>query len=63
MNYHPDSVAVFLTGRFVGTTLPERTAEQYRAAAGDAMFSAAGQHLPANTSCSHLKHVLIELKQ
>jgi len=63
MHYHPDSVAVFLTDHLVEMTLADESKEEIRAAAGDAIFTPAGQHLPKNVADSAWELVLIELKQ
>lgn len=62
MHYHPDSVAVFLADHNVQMTLPDGSTEDIQAAAGDAMFTPAGQHLPKNISDSPWELVLVELK-
>ncbi len=62
MHYHPDSVAVFLTDHLVEMALPDGSTEEVAAAAGDAIFVAAGQHLPKNIADSPWELVLIEIK-
>ena len=62
-HYHPDSVAVFVTDHFVQMTMPDGSTEEISAAAGDAIFTPAGQHLPKNIADSAWELVLIELKQ
>jgi hypothetical protein len=44
-------------------TMPDGSTEEISAAAGDAIFSAGGQHLPKNISDSAWELVLIELKE
>ena len=63
MHYHPDNVAVFLTGQLVQMTMSDGSTEEFPAKAGDAMFGPGGQHLPKNVSDSPLELVLVELKQ
>ena len=62
MHSHPATVAVFLgdgKGRF---SFPDGKSQDFAVKAGDAMYSAAGTHLPENTSDRPLDLVLIELK-
>jgi quercetin dioxygenase-like cupin family protein len=62
MHYHPDSVAVFLTDHFVQMTMPDGSTSEAKAAAGDAMFAPAGQHLPKSLSGDPLDLILVEFK-
>ena len=62
MHFHPDSVAVFLTDHLTQMTTPDGSTSEAEAAAGDSLFSPAGQHLPKNVSDGPLELVLIELK-
>jgi quercetin dioxygenase-like cupin family protein len=62
MHHHPDSVAIFLTDQVVQMTLPDGTAEELPAKAGEAIFTPAGQHLPKNVSDAPLELVLVELQ-
>jgi quercetin dioxygenase-like cupin family protein len=62
MHYHPDSVAIFLTDHAVQMTMPDGSTSELTAAAGEAMFVPAGQHLPKNISDGPWELVLVELK-
>lgn len=62
IHYHPDSVAVFVTDHLVEMTMPDGSTAEISAAAGDALFIPAGQHLPKNISDAAWELVLIELK-
>lgn len=62
MHYHPDSVAIFVTDHIVEMELPDGSVQELSAAAGDALFVSAGQHLPTNIAESPVEVVLIELK-
>lgn len=62
MHYHPDNVAVFLTDNTAEMTLPGGDTVEISLKAGQAMFEAAGEHLPKNTSDQPLEVVLVELK-
>lgn len=62
MHYHPDNVAVFLTDHLAQMTLADGSSSEITAAAGDAMFIPAGQHLPRNISDGPWELILLELK-
>lgn len=62
MHYHPDSVAVFVTDIEGEMTLPDGTNQPFASSAGTAVFNAAGDHLPRNTSGAYWEVVEIELK-
>ncbi len=62
MHYHPDSVAVFVTDIEGEMTLPDGTNQPFASSAGAAVFNAAGDHLPKNTSDADWEVVEIELK-
>jgi quercetin dioxygenase-like cupin family protein len=62
MHFHPDSVAIFVTDHLVEMGLPDGSADELAASAGEAMFVPAGQHLPTNIAESPVEVVLIELK-
>ena len=63
MHEHPDSVAVFLTDETVKFTTPDGKTEQASGKAGDAIWTAAGKHLPQNVSTKPLELILVELKK
>ena len=62
MHYHPDNVAVFLTEHLAEMTVPDGSVLESRAAAGETLFTPAGQHLPRNISDGPLELILVELK-
>jgi len=62
MHYHPENVAVFLTGSQVEFGMPDGSSEEVSPEAGQHAFAAAGQHLPRNTGDEPLEVVLVELK-
>ena len=62
MHHHPASVAVFLTDQHVRMDLPGGSSEEVHAAAGDALFIPAGDHLPNNIGEDAFELVLVELK-
>jgi quercetin dioxygenase-like cupin family protein len=63
MHHHPNSVAVFVTDTVGQMTTPDGSIVEFSAAAGDAVFNPAGDHLPRNTSDSAWEVVEVELKQ
>jgi quercetin dioxygenase-like cupin family protein len=62
MHYHPDAVAVFLTPQQVSMTMPDGTTEEIQGEPGQAIFTPAGQHLPANIGETPFELVLVEIK-
>ena len=62
MHFHPDGVAIFLTDHLVEMGLPDGSAQEMAATAGDVVYVTAGQHLPKNIAESPVEVVLIELK-
>jgi len=62
MHYHPDSVAIFVTDHLVEMGLPDGSAQELAADAGDVMWVPAGQHLPRNIAEDPVEVVLVELK-
>lgn len=62
MHVHPDSVAIMLTDAHVTFTGPDGKSELRTNKAGDALWTPAGAHLPANTGKKAMDVVLIELK-
>src|SRR5210317_1016435 len=63
MHHHPNSVAVFITDTVGQMTTPDGSIVEFSAAAGDAVFNPAGDHLPRNTSDAAWEVVEVELKQ
>jgi quercetin dioxygenase-like cupin family protein len=62
MHAHPDSVAVFLTDIKAQMTMADGSSEEVQVAAGDASFSAGGEHQVKNISDSAWEVVEVELK-
>lgn len=62
MHYHPESVAVFLTDAVAQMTLPDGSAEELAAKAGDVIYTGPGQHQPKNLSDQPFEVVEVELK-
>jgi len=63
MHYHPNAVAVFLTGGMVRMTMPDGTSQEVPGKTGDAIWTPAGSHLPQNTGEKPFEVVLVELKK
>jgi quercetin dioxygenase-like cupin family protein len=62
MHRHPNAVAIFLTdinGKF---TFPNGTSQDISSKAGQTQWTAAGAHLPENTSDQAFELILVELK-
>jgi len=62
MHAHPDLVAVYLTDLNVKMTLPDGKSVEQSGKAGDAQWTAAGVHLPENTSDKAVEGILVEFK-
>jgi quercetin dioxygenase-like cupin family protein len=62
MHHHPDSVVTFLTDAHVKFTLPDGTSSEHTQKAGDAQWTAAGNHLPENLGDTPMEAILVELK-
>jgi len=62
MHSHPATVAVFLTDANGQFTFPDGKKEKFARKADDAQYSAAGTHLPENTSDKGFDVIVIELK-
>ncbi len=62
MHYHPDSVAVSLTGHHVSMGLPDGSSEEVRTTPGEHRFVSGGQHLPKNLAEQPFEVILVELK-
>ena len=63
MHSHPNCVAVFLEDQKVKMTYPDGKSEEMSPKKGDAVFTAAGAHLPENTGSGPIDLVLVELKK
>src|SRR6478736_10284321 len=62
MHSHPATVAVFLTDAKGTFTFPDGKKEDFNVKAGQAQYSAAGKHLPENTSDAGMDVIVTELK-
>ena len=62
MHSHPNAVAVFLTDAKGTFTAPDGKKTDFDVKAGSAQYSAAGTHLPENTSDKAMELILVELK-
>jgi quercetin dioxygenase-like cupin family protein len=62
MHYHPNSVAVFLDDLAGQMILPDGSVVDVTTAAGDVMYSPAGEHQPKNNSDSGWEVIEVELK-
>lgn len=62
MHSHPATVAVFLTDAKGTFTYPDGKKEDFDVKAGQAQYSAAGTHLPENTSDTGMDVIVTELK-
>lgn len=62
MHYHPDGVAVFLTDMKTQFTLPDGSTQVMEAKAGDAVWTAGGDHDPENLADKPLEVIQVELK-
>jgi quercetin dioxygenase-like cupin family protein len=62
MHSHPATVAVFLTDAKGTFTFPDGKKEDFNIKAGQAQYSAAGKHLPENTSDAGMDVIVTELK-
>jgi quercetin dioxygenase-like cupin family protein len=62
MHSHPAAVAVFVTDGKGVFSLPDGKKQPFAAKAGDSQYSAAGTHLPENTSDNGMDLILVELK-
>jgi quercetin dioxygenase-like cupin family protein len=63
MHEHPASVGVYLTDAHIRITLPDGRSGEPHVQAGQAMWHAAGAHLPENIGDTPLEIVLVELKE
>ena len=63
MHYHPNSVAVFLTGGTTRFTMPDGKSQEVPAKAGQTIWEPAGSHLPQNVGDNRFELVLVELKK
>ena len=63
MHSHPDSVAVFLEDQKAKMTHPDGKSEEMSGKKGEAIFTAAGAHLPENIGIGPLDVILVELKK
>lgn len=62
MHHHPDGIAVFLTDHHVQFTMPDGTATEVNASAGETIWAEGGDHLPKNLGDEPLEVILVELK-
>lgn len=62
MHDHPAGVAVFLTDQAGKFTLPDGQTVEYEGRAGEAIWAAAGAHLPENLRDEPLELILVEIK-
>jgi quercetin dioxygenase-like cupin family protein len=62
MHSHPATVAVFLSDGKGKFNFPDGKSQEFAVKAGDAMYNAAGTHLPENTGDQPLDLIVIELK-
>ena len=63
MQYHPNAVAVYLTGGKTKMTTPDGKSQEMPAKAGAVNWTAAGSHLPQNTGDERFEVILAELKK
>ena len=62
MHYHPAGVAVYLTDSKVKMTLEDGKTVDAGGKAGEAVWAAAGAHLPENVGKKPFELILVELK-
>ena len=62
MHSHPNTVAISLTDAKGQFTFPDGKTQDFNFKAGDAVYSAAGTHLPQNTGSAGMDIILVELK-
>jgi len=62
MHYHPDAVAVMLTGGTTEMTDIVGSTAMVVSKAGEATWTPAGKHLPKNTGAEGIEVILVELK-
>jgi quercetin dioxygenase-like cupin family protein len=63
MHYHPNAVAVYLTGGQTRMTTPDGKSQEVPAKAGAVNWTSAGSHLPQNTGDKRFEVILVELKK
>ena len=63
MHDHPHAVAVFLTEHVVKFNFPDGKSQTVTAKAGEAVWTAAGKHLPENTGARPFELILVEVKE
>lgn len=62
MHWHPDTVAVLLTGASVRFHLPDGSSQDISGKAGEILTPPAGDHAPENLGDRSFEVVLVELK-
>ncbi len=62
MHYHPEGVAIFLTGGKGKFTFPDGTTQNIEWNAGDTIWMPATKHLPENLSDEPFELIQVEMK-
>lgn len=62
MHEHPDSVAVFLSDQKAKFTMPDGKTQDMEGKTGEALWVAAGKHLPEAVGDKGIDVVLVEMK-
>jgi hypothetical protein len=62
MHWHPNAIAIFVTDANGKFTFPNGKTQEFSSKAGETRWTAAGRHLPENTSDQPFEVILVELK-